>query len=68
MTCCNVWCTTRFNFATNCIQHFFSRFVFIHSDIDITNFADDYMSYFSVQNVEHVRVLQANFNTSVQLV
>ena len=42
------------NFETTFTQHFFSRFVFIQSDIDIANFADDNTPYLSAKNQEDV--------------
>ena len=54
MTCCNVWGTARLNFGTTSIQHFFSRFVSLHSDIDDANFADDNTPYLSAKSVEDV--------------
>ena len=54
MACCNVWGTTRLNFGTTSVQHFFSRFVSIHSDIDIANFVDDNTPSLSAKNVEDV--------------
>ena len=54
MACYNAWGTTRLNFGTTSIQQFFSRFVFIHNDTDIANFADDNTPYLSAKNVEDV--------------
>ena len=41
MVCCNVWGTTRLNFGTTSMQYFLADLLFLHSDIDIANFADD---------------------------
>ena len=41
MVCCNVWGTTRLNFGTTSMQYFLAGLLFLHSDIDIANFADD---------------------------
>ena len=54
MACCNAWGTTRLNFGTTSIQHFFSNLFFIHNYIDIASFADDNTSYLSAKNVEDV--------------
>ena len=54
MACCNVWGTARLNFGTISIQHFLADLFLIHSDIDISNIADDNTPYLSHKTVEDV--------------
>ena len=54
MVYCNVWGTARLNIGTTYIQHFLEYLFFIHSYIDIANFANDNTPYLSVKNAEGV--------------
>ena len=54
MACWNVWGSARFNSGTFSIQQFLADLFLIHSDIDISNFADDNTPYLPAKNVEVV--------------
>ena len=54
MACRNVWVTTRLNFGTTFLQLVFSKFFFMHKDIDITHFADGNTPYLSAKIAKDV--------------